>query len=74
MATLLRVDPLDGCSAYPTSTKIQTGGGTLRSGSYTSLRLDDATYYQVNSTTLGRSGPTGTAASATSPVAARTSR
>jgi multicopper oxidase len=52
MATLLRVDPLPGCTGYPTSTTINSGGGTLRAGSYAALATDDATYYQVNSTTV----------------------
>jgi FtsP/CotA-like multicopper oxidase with cupredoxin domain len=51
MATLLRVDPLAGCTAYPTSTKITVG--TVKSGSYASLGVVDTTYYQVNSTTTG---------------------
>lgn len=49
MATLLRVDPLGGCTAYPSSTKITFG--TTRSGSYTSLGAQDTSYYQVSSTT-----------------------
>jgi hypothetical protein len=49
MATLLRVDPLVGCTSYPTSVKIQAG--TLRSGGYAALGADDNSYYQVNSTT-----------------------
>ena len=55
MATLLRVDPLGGCVAYPNSTKISTTppGGTLKGGSYSSLAVLDAAYYQVNSTTTG---------------------
>jgi hypothetical protein len=55
MATLLRVDPLGGCTAYPNSTKISTSpaGGTLRAGSYTALGVSDNVYYQVNSTTTG---------------------
>ena len=52
MATLMRVDPLIGCTSYPTSVKIQTGGGTLRAGGYSGLGADDNTYYQVNSTTI----------------------
>ncbi len=51
MATLLRVDPLGGCFAFPTSTKITTG--TLNTGTYTSLATADASYYRVNSTTSG---------------------
>jgi hypothetical protein len=51
MATLLRVDPLGGCTAFPTSTKLSFG--TTRSGSYTSLGAAETptVYYQVNSTT-----------------------
>jgi hypothetical protein len=51
MATLLRVDPLGGCTAVPSSTKITFGTG--RSGSYTSLGAAETppVYYQVNSTT-----------------------
>jgi FtsP/CotA-like multicopper oxidase with cupredoxin domain len=50
LATLLRVDPLGGCFAFPTSTKIVTG--TLKSGTYAALATDDATYYEVSSTTV----------------------
>jgi hypothetical protein len=50
LATLLRVDPLGGCFAFPTSTKILTG--TLKAGTYTALASDDTTYYEVNSTTV----------------------
>jgi hypothetical protein len=53
MATLLRVDPPSGCTGVPTSTTIQTGGGTLRGGSFAALALSDDVYYQVNSTTTG---------------------
>jgi FtsP/CotA-like multicopper oxidase with cupredoxin domain len=53
MGTLLRVDPPGGCFTFPTSTTINTGGGTLRSGTYAALAVDDSTYYQVNSTTTG---------------------
>jgi hypothetical protein len=53
MATLLRVDPSGGCTAYPTSTTIISGGGTVNSGTYKNLGLDDALYYRVNSTTTG---------------------
>jgi hypothetical protein len=49
MATLMRVDPLAGCTAVPTSVKLQAG--TLRSGSYASLGADDDVFYAVNSTT-----------------------
>jgi hypothetical protein len=51
MGTLLRVDPTAGCTAFPTSTKIQAG--TLRSGSFVNLGAQDTLYYQVNSTTSG---------------------
>ncbi len=51
MATLLRVDPLGGCFAFPTSTKINVG--TLNSGTVTNLAVADANYYRVNSTTSG---------------------
>jgi hypothetical protein len=51
LATLLRVDPLGGCFTFPTSTKILTG--TLKGGTYAGLASDDATYYEVNSTTTG---------------------
>jgi FtsP/CotA-like multicopper oxidase with cupredoxin domain len=49
LATLLRVDPLGGCFSFPTSTKVLTG--TAKGGSYSNLALDDASYYEVNSTT-----------------------
>jgi hypothetical protein len=49
LATLMRVDPLVGCTNYPTSVKLQAG--TLRAGGYSSLGAADANYYQVNSTT-----------------------
>jgi hypothetical protein len=49
MATLLRVDPLGGCTATPTSVKILAG--TLRGGSATSLAADDTAYYELNSAT-----------------------
>jgi FtsP/CotA-like multicopper oxidase with cupredoxin domain len=49
MATLLRVDPLNGCTSFPTSVKLQAG--TLRGGGYAGLGADDNSYYQVNSTT-----------------------
>ena len=56
LATLLRVDPLPGCTAFPSSTKIIATppntalSGTLVSGSFASLSADDTTYYVVNST------------------------
>jgi len=53
MATLLRVDPQGGCFTFPSSTTILANGGTLRSGTYTYLGLDDSLYYRVNSTTTG---------------------
>jgi Multicopper oxidase len=49
MATLMRVDPLVGCTSYPSSVKIQAG--TLRGGSSTSLAADDDVFYEVNGTT-----------------------
>jgi hypothetical protein len=58
MATLMRVDPLGGCFAYPTATAIP--GGAVKSGTYSALGLDDATYYQVNPKTTTR--PTATTA------------
>jgi hypothetical protein len=51
MATMLRLDPLGGCFGFPVSTKIDAG--SLGSGSYASLGVDDANYYVVNSTTTG---------------------
>ena len=53
MATLMRVDPLGGCFAYPTATTLV--GSTLKSGNYSALGQDDGTYYQLNpkTTTLG---------------------
>jgi Multicopper oxidase len=56
MATLMRVDPLGGCFAYPTSTSIV--GGALKSGTYTALNADDANYYQVNPKTTTRPNAT----------------
>jgi multicopper oxidase len=53
MATLLRVDPQGGCFGFPASTTILANGGTLRSGTYKNLGLDDSLYYRVNSTTSG---------------------
>jgi multicopper oxidase len=67
MATLLRVDPLGGCFAYPTSTTIV--GGTVMSGAYSALSVDDAAYYQVKpktttlATTMGTLSTTMTVAS-----------
>jgi Multicopper oxidase len=51
MATLLRVDPLGGCAAFPTSTSILAG--TPGGGSVTALGIADQTYYKVISTTGG---------------------
>jgi hypothetical protein len=48
MATLMRVDPPDGCTSFPTSVKLQTG--TLRAGGYSNLAKNDDSFYQVNST------------------------
>ena len=58
MATLLRVDPPGGCFGWPTLTSIV--GGTLKSGTFAALGLDDGTYYQVNPKTTTR--PTATTA------------
>ncbi|HKD98893.1 MAG TPA: multicopper oxidase domain-containing protein [Micromonosporaceae bacterium] len=51
MGTLLRVDPLGGCTALASSTKILAG--TLKSGTATNLGAQDTLFYQVNSTTSG---------------------
>jgi hypothetical protein len=48
MATLMRVDPLVGCTSYPTSVKLQAG--TLRAGGYASLAAIDTLSYEVNAT------------------------
>jgi len=53
MGTLLRVDPPGGCFTFPASVAINSGGGTLRGGTFAGLGADDATYYLVNSTTTG---------------------
>ena len=58
MATLLRVDPLGGCTAYGASATIV--GGALKSGSVSALGRDDSTYYQVKPKTTTR--PTATTA------------
>jgi hypothetical protein len=50
MATLLRVDPLVGCTAFAASTKINTGGGTLKGGTFTNLADTDTSNYEVTST------------------------
>jgi hypothetical protein len=62
MATLMRVDPGGGCYAFPSATTIV--GGTLKSGSYTDLGVDDGNYYQVNPKTTTR--PNATTAGQTS--------
>jgi hypothetical protein len=49
MATLMRVDPLAGCTSFPTSVKLQFG--TLRGGGYASLGAVDTSLYSVNATT-----------------------
>jgi FtsP/CotA-like multicopper oxidase with cupredoxin domain len=49
MATLLRLDPLGGCFTAPTAATIQSG--SLRSGSFAALAVDDAATYKVDSTT-----------------------
>jgi FtsP/CotA-like multicopper oxidase with cupredoxin domain len=51
MATLLRVDPLDGCTGYATGTTVSAG--SVRGGTFTALGATDTTYYQVNSTVTG---------------------
>jgi hypothetical protein len=61
MATLMRVDPGGGCYAFPSATSVV--GGTLKSGSYTDLGIDDGNYYQVNPKTTTR--PTATTAGQT---------
>ena len=53
MATLLRVDPLPGCTAFATATKINTSGGTFKSGTFADLSAGDTAYYQVNSAASG---------------------
>jgi hypothetical protein len=58
MATLLRVDPRGGCSAFPTSTTLPSG--VVKSGTFSALGADDGTYYQVNPKTTTR--PTSTTA------------
>jgi hypothetical protein len=57
LATLLRVDPQPGCTAFPTLTKIiptppntTPVSGSLGGGAYGNLSLDDALYYSVKST------------------------
>jgi FtsP/CotA-like multicopper oxidase with cupredoxin domain len=56
MATLLRVDPPGGCSAYPTAATI--ANGALKAGAVSALGVDDGTYYQVKPKTTTR--PTST--------------
>jgi FtsP/CotA-like multicopper oxidase with cupredoxin domain len=51
MATMMRVDPLGGCTAIPASAKIFTGA--LRSGTFSNLAAGDSSYYRINSTTTG---------------------
>jgi hypothetical protein len=69
LATLLRVDPLPGCTAFASSTKILATppntavSGTLVSGSFSDLSADDSSYYVVGSTT------TATATNGTPPPA-----
>jgi FtsP/CotA-like multicopper oxidase with cupredoxin domain len=58
MATLLRVDPRGGCSAFPSSATLP--GGVVKSGTFSALGADDGTYYQVNPKTTTR--PTSTTA------------
>ena len=60
LATLLRVDPLPGCTAFASTTTIiarptgpATAKGTAGGGSFLNLGTTDASYYVVNST-----GPT----------------
>jgi hypothetical protein len=57
LATLLRVDPPPGCTAFPSSTKLiptppnTVSSGSLVSGSYTDLsEFGDTTYYVLAST------------------------
>ena len=47
MATLLRVDPTGGCTAFPTST--QALSGVPQAGSHTALGAADSLYYEVAS-------------------------
>jgi hypothetical protein len=48
MASLMRVDPLAGCTSFPNSVKLQAG--TARAGGYAQLGADDNAYYETNST------------------------
>jgi hypothetical protein len=50
MATLIRLDPLDGCTGFPSASKILVG--SLASGTFSNLAADDTSYYNVNSTTI----------------------
>jgi Multicopper oxidase len=58
MATLMRVDPFGGCSAYPGSASVV--GGSVKSGGFGDLGADDGAYFQVNPKTTTR--PTATTA------------
>jgi hypothetical protein len=49
MASLMRVDPPDGCTSFPMTVKLQAG--TPRAGGYANLGKNDDSFYQVNSTT-----------------------
>jgi hypothetical protein len=51
MATLLRIDPIDGCARFPGSTGVLAG--SAGSGSFSDLAAADSAYYAVNSTTTG---------------------
>jgi FtsP/CotA-like multicopper oxidase with cupredoxin domain len=57
MATLLRVDPLEGCVKFPGSTAV-ISPTTVNSGSYTALAADDTTYYALSSGGTGGSRST----------------
>jgi hypothetical protein len=56
LSTLLRVDPLPGCTGFAASTKIiptppnTANSGTLNSGTFANLSADDSLYYSINST------------------------
>jgi hypothetical protein len=68
LATLMRVDPLIGCTAFPASTKISTGvvSGT---GTYANLVADDTAYYSVSSAVNTTVRTAMTAVQTTAPVA-----
>jgi FtsP/CotA-like multicopper oxidase with cupredoxin domain len=66
MATLMRVDPAGGCFAFPSATSVVAG--TLKSGGYTDLGVDDANYYQVNPKTTTRGSGLMTAGATTTTV------